>query len=222
MMPGTEGVMRIERRHIPVKYVPVDPKPSHRFGRYIGGLDPSFPFRSLLCGHNPYDTIAAMPPTSTSDRDRDLIAFYQKGNSLAKTGEKFGLTKEGVSYILKRNNTQPRPRVVKAEPQPKKTPIERFWEQVDKSGGPDACWLWTGTALKSGYAQIAIDGTRWYVHNLAYFLTYGMKASAWNVRRCGKRLCCNAAHMYDGTPKDTGRHRTERWLAGRAEQKTLD
>jgi hypothetical protein len=27
--------------------------------------------------------------------------------------------------------------------------IERFWSHVDRSGGPDTCWLWTG-ALTSG------------------------------------------------------------------------
>jgi hypothetical protein len=28
--------------------------------------------------------------------------------------------------------------------------IERFWSLVDRRGGPDACWLWTGPTRSRG------------------------------------------------------------------------
>ena len=36
---------------------------------------------------------------------------------------------------------------------------ERFWSKVDKSGGPDACWPWTGCVGDNGYGQFW-DGAR--------------------------------------------------------------
>lgn len=36
--------------------------------------------------------------------------------------------------------------------------MTRFWSYTDQSGGPDACWLWTGTIEESGYGDIFVNG----------------------------------------------------------------
>jgi HNH endonuclease len=38
--------------------------------------------------------------------------------------------------------------------------MERFWGYADTSGGPDACWPWTGTINPSGYGDIFVNGGR--------------------------------------------------------------
>ena len=47
---------------------------------------------------------------------------------------------------------------------PRKTPEQRFWQKVDKSG---ECWLWTGCQVH-GYGKFSADGKHRYVHRWAY------------------------------------------------------
>jgi hypothetical protein len=37
------------------------------------------------------------------------------------------------------------------------TQINRFRRQVDRSGGANACWLWTGFIRENGYGVIGIQ-----------------------------------------------------------------
>lgn len=93
--------------------------------------------------------------------------------------------------------------------------MERFWSKVDKSGGPDACWPWLGTAGR--YGSILWRGRRTGAHRIACELTHGPapedKPNALHSRKCTTRLCCNGAHLRWGTQKEnnedtvaTGRH----------------
>ena len=47
---------------------------------------------------------------------------------------------------------------------PRKTPEQRFWPKVDKSG---ECWLWTGCQVH-GYGSFFADGKYRYAHRWAY------------------------------------------------------
>src|ERR1035437_1194535 len=51
---------------------------------------------------------------------------------------------------------------------------ERFWEKVDRSAGPDGCWLWLG-CQKRGYGVVWVDGGRraGIAHRVAYELLVG-------------------------------------------------
>ena len=76
---------------------------------------------------------------------------------------------------------------------------ERFWPKVDKTGGPDACWPWTGCVNRT-------DGCGWMwggpgrpmlrAHRVAWELAHGTITNDDIVVKCtANRLCCNPAHM---------------------------
>ncbi len=75
---------------------------------------------------------------------------------------------------------------------------DRFWERVDKSGD---CWNWLGSKTEKGYARVPIglqpDGRHhlWYVHRVAYFLTYGPIPEETLDHLCKNRSCVNPAHL---------------------------
>lgn len=76
---------------------------------------------------------------------------------------------------------------------------ERFWPKVDRSGGPDACWPWTGGTNGAGYGIVWPAGSKkerprrqLYAHRVAYELTHGPLPEGSTVRQsCENRLCCN-------------------------------
>lgn len=77
---------------------------------------------------------------------------------------------------------------------------QRLWPRVDKSGGPEACWLFTGYCGE--YGQLTIDGEQHYAHRLAWELTYGAIPERGHVlHSCDNPPCCNPSHLFLGTPK---------------------
>lgn len=50
--------------------------------------------------------------------------------------------------------------VPRAQKEIKLTPADeaRFWSKVDKSGGPDGCWLWKAGLDKHGYGRFGAGG----------------------------------------------------------------
>ena len=80
---------------------------------------------------------------------------------------------------------------------------ERFWSKVDKSGGPDACWPWTGALFKNGYAQIVIDYKKVRVNRAALmFSGVDIPPGHEVCHKCDNPPCCNPAHLFVGTRKD--------------------
>jgi len=104
------------------------------------------------------------------------------------------------------------------------TALERYWAQVDISGGPDACWPWTGSCDKNGYGVFSIDAehpyaTRWgYTHRIGPIPTgHGI------LHRCDNPPCQNDRHWFTGTQADNnadkmakGRQRNVRGVAHHA------
>jgi len=86
-----------------------------------------------------------------------------------------------------------------------------FWNQVDTSGGPDACWPWTGrTRHGFGYGQMRWEGKNTPSHRIAYLIDRGLAseslASTTQVRhRCpggARAACCNPRHLQSGSAAD--------------------
>lgn len=85
----------------------------------------------------------------------------------------------------------------------RKTLEERFWEKVDRSGGPDACWEWQAYRSKPGYGYFKVDGCVSHAHRIAWSLSNSSSPQGLCVcHRCDNPPCCNPAHLFLGTLAD--------------------
>ena len=99
------------------------------------------------------------------------------------------------------------------------TLLERFWSKVDRSAGPDGCWLWTRPAKNTGYGQFWAGGRGVAPHRFALELALGrpVTAGAFVLHSCDNRLCCNPAHLREGTPAENTRDAMARDRLSRGE-----
>ena len=83
---------------------------------------------------------------------------------------------------------------------------EKFWDRVDKSGGPNACWEWQGYKLPKGYGEVSFKGKLFRAHRLAYEFGIGpIPEGKLVLHKCDNPSCCNPKHLYLGTYLDNAR-----------------
>lgn len=83
---------------------------------------------------------------------------------------------------------------------PRARPLaERLWPKVDRSGGADACWPWTGFVNPLGYGKIRVGNhptQQVGVHRASYELLVGpIPADLVIDHLCRNPSCVNPAHM---------------------------
>jgi transcriptional regulator with XRE-family HTH domain len=84
---------------------------------------------------------------------------------------------------------------------------ERLWAKIDRSGGPDVCWPWTGflPPPPHNYGKITIEFGRSpaIAPRVVWFLTHGLIPLGMNVlHHCDTPPCCNPTHLFLGTRKE--------------------
>ena len=90
------------------------------------------------------------------------------------------------------------------------TLIDRFWKSVDTSGGPDACWPWTGhtQARRGGQLVGRIFNLRdshprvLKAHRVALAIATGELPDLDACHQCDNSLCCNPKHLRWGTHRE--------------------
>jgi hypothetical protein len=100
----------------------------------------------------------------------------------------------------------------------------RLWSGVDRSGGPDACWLWIRSTNNQGYGQFGIHHRgkkrlNFLAHRIAYFLGYGVDPGPLLVcHTCDQKRCCNPKHLWCGTHADNNRDAAAKGLTPSGER----
>lgn len=106
-------------------------------------------------------------------------------------------------------------------------PVGRFWDHVDTSGGPHACWLWTAVRTSAGYGWMSVRGKQTYAHRLV--LTLGgvtVPGCSHVMHLCDNppcvnpshlRVATNAANLADCVQKGRHQHGSGHWNAALTE-----
>lgn len=89
------------------------------------------------------------------------------------------------------------------------TPDELLDAKVDRSGGPDACWPWTGGITRDGYGYLHVAGKTRMAHRESYSREHGeippgmvidhechnRSGCTLTTGECPHRRCCNPTHL---------------------------
>lgn len=94
---------------------------------------------------------------------------------------------------------------------------QQFWARVNICG-PDECWPWNGAAsrTKGRYGEAVFEGEVRQAHRVAFRLTHGFWPP-YTRHSCDFGLCCNPAHLLEGTHDDNMRDKVARGRQARGE-----
>lgn len=79
------------------------------------------------------------------------------------------------------------------------TLAQRLDHYTDKSGGPNACWPWTGDRNKDGYGRLTWKGKKWLAHRLTWVEKNGpVPPGLCVLHDCDNPPCRNEDHLWVG------------------------
>ena len=83
-----------------------------------------------------------------------------------------------------------------------KSALESFWDRVSPEPN-SGCWLWIGSADKSGYGHFSNEGKYARAHRWAYEHFIGPIPQGQHVcHRCDVTCCVNPDHLFAGTNRE--------------------
>lgn len=86
-----------------------------------------------------------------------------------------------------------------------RTPSERFWSKVDKSGD---CWKWTASKNPHGYGRFKLNGKVESAHRVSYEWANGPIPDGMMLdHRCHMTSCVKPAHLRLATSKQNQENR---------------
>jgi len=97
-------------------------------------------------------------------------------------------------------------------------PHVRFWRFVDKSAGPDACWIWKGAFDGRGYGVFGLSRPRRVIKAHRFALLGSDPAEVCVLHRCDVTACVNPAHLFMGTRADNNLDKLAKGREARGER----
>lgn len=106
---------------------------------------------------------------------------------------------------------------------------KKFLQYVEKRGTVridlDPCWLCLNRSLGShGYPQVTVCGKTTLAHRYSFWAYNGgieLEKRKHICHKCDNKMCCNPAHLYQGTPKDNMADVIERGIRPKAVPKPV-
>ena len=87
--------------------------------------------------------------------------------------------------------------------------VAQFWQRVDTTGGPEACWLWHGAMFRNGYGKASWRNRTQNAHRIALILASGGNRARLHADHlCRVKQCCNPTHLEWVTARENTRRRS--------------